>query len=64
MLPCSGVLCNYYKGYLTERGICEIILSTKRGLQNSFKGVIEKDPDAGKDWSQKEKRAAEDEVVG
>ena len=26
--------------------------------------LIGKDPDAGKDWKQKEKRAAEDEVVG
>ena len=25
---------------------------------------LEKDPDAGKDWGQKEKRAAEDEMVG
>ena len=24
----------------------------------------EKDPDAGKDWRQKEKRATEDEIVG
>ena len=26
--------------------------------------LIGKDPDAGKDWRQKEKRAAEDEMVG
>ena len=56
MFPCSGVLCNYYKGYLPERGICDIILNTKRGLQNSFKGVIEKDPYAGKDWRQRRRK--------
>ena len=27
-------------------------------------GLIGKDPDAGKDWGQVEKRAAEDEMVG
>ena len=26
--------------------------------------LIEKDPDAGKDWRQKEKKAVEDEMVG
>ena len=30
---------------------------------NAKSWLIEKDPDAGKDWRQKEKRAAEDEMV-
>ena len=31
---------------------------------NAKSWLIEKDPDAGKDWRQKEKRVAEDKMVG
>ena len=31
---------------------------------NTERRLTGKDPDAGKDWRQKEKRAAEDEMVG
>ena len=38
--------------------------ATVLGLPDAKSWLIEKDPDAGKDWRQKEKKVSEDEMIG
>ena len=66
---CSNLLCNnrqlIYLGRHIKYFGCEDFLEVpKKEIPDVNSRLIGKDPDAGKDWRQKEKRETEDEMVG
>ena len=60
---CRGSNLSILKEINPELSLEGLIAEAKAPIPDAKSRLIGKDPDAGKDWQQKEKRVAEDEMV-